>query len=62
MNILELYLINSGHDLASTCTALDRLQSAGIISDEVIFAHQVAWSDCERAIEWLKNNPSPTPD
>lgn len=54
MNLLEQWI--KKNDKFDDVT-MNRLQEAGIVSDEAIHASDVADSDCEKAIRFLENNP-----
>lgn len=54
MNSLQDYLAGVGADEAK---AMDALQDAGIISDNCVWARDVAEADCPAAVEFLKAAP-----
>ena len=53
MNSLESFLEAQGLDESS---AMNKLQDAGVISDNAITAQDVANGDCLRAVKWLLNH------
>lgn len=54
MNLLQNYIILNG--LSETDT-MNKLQDQGIISDNCVNAEDVANVNCDRAVEWLEENP-----
>ncbi|MES2367015.1 MAG: hypothetical protein V4563_14160 [Pseudomonadota bacterium] len=51
MNALEYYLMTSG---MNDTAAMNKLQDAGVISDNCVHVSEVAYSDCEKAVAYLK--------